>query len=395
MAKDRALVSNDDVASVAVAATTESAPASGRAFRASLLRSIDALASDASRSDGMTAAPLALGTDEDDASLIACFDAFPDEARDEIRSAVAGRAHHAEGESAATDYGARAFVPCLPETGGCAAAAAAVVVERGGDGRPLVWEIVWFAVRRDLRGAGRGAELFGRLRDLARARGVAALLACSTNRALSWWLRLSARARAPVARAVLRGAARPDVRAHNPALRALLGRAEGAARARGGGSGEGSGCFVAAAPPPALAPFYADGAVRCDFDRRGRATGAAVFVGRPYRYGIDRSNHVWFPIAAHKGALARASVVLRVDALPAPPPAADGDAFGGAAAARPPVPPVDSLAPMEDLSLARVPSCTSVVDIGALADAGAGKATPTDRREAREPATGARGEQPA
>ena len=34
-------------------------------------------------------------------------------------------------------------------------------------------------------------------------------------------------------------------------------------------------------------------------------------------------------------------------------------------------------------------------NIGALADAGAGKATPTDRREAREPATGARGEQPA
>ena len=313
MAKDRALVSNDDVASVAVAATTESAPASGRAFRASLLRSIDALASDASRSDGMTAAPLALGTDEDDASLIACFDAFPDEARDEIRSAVAGRAHRAEGESAATDYRC-AFVPCLVE-GGCGrgCVAAAVVVERGGDDR-LVWEIVWFAVRQDLR-RGPRRRLFGRLRDRA-ARGVGTAGALDGPRALVCCA--SRRARARPSRAQCLAAPGGPACARTTPLRALLGRAEGATR----GWPAVAAAMQAASWRRAAAGARAvlrgrSGSVR--FDRRGRAAGeAGPSAGRSATASTGRIT------CGSRSRRTRARsprrVVLRVDAPPAPPP---------------------------------------------------------------------------
>lgn len=200
--------------------------------------------------------------------------AFPDD-EEEIAKYVMRRE-----KTAHYDY-STVFVPSVFNDG--KVVSAAVVVKKQIRSYN-VWELIWFVTDKCVRCRNLGTTLFDRLYGSARREGVDAILVCSTNSALSFWLTQKEK---PIFRTVY-GGTTPNFEHTKWPLRKLF-----ASR------GEEDALFTFerypnCTPDESIITLYTDTIWR---DRKGRISKSTVFQGSPYRYDIQQSNHLWFPIA--------------------------------------------------------------------------------------------------
>lgn len=160
-----------------------------------------------------------------------------------------------------------------------------------------VREIIWFAVCPKSRKRNIGSVLFKRIYSSAkRSKSVDAILVSSTNRALSFWL---TRRGVPMFRQVLRETpAIPVAKGETPYhLRKLFKpqtkRADPDVIALGQ-RGHSLFSICSGLPSDSVLALYTDQVWR---NRKGRVSKSTTFQGRPYRYGISSSSHIWYPIS--------------------------------------------------------------------------------------------------
>ena len=192
-----------------------------------------------------------------------------------------------------------AFVPVLMDEDKVCAGAICVKHEFLSENKSKihVWEIIWFATDNTIRSKKYGTRLFQKIHSKAKSERVSAIVVSSTTKALSFWL---TRKNVSIFRYVYGNFSVDSNGKGKWALRKLFKPQIDEKRAEKdvvelGKSGESLFRYESwpnCRPHPSL--YYRDKIWR---NRKGRISKSTVFEGRPYRYTLSSSSHVWFPIS--------------------------------------------------------------------------------------------------
>jgi GNAT superfamily N-acetyltransferase len=168
---------------------------------------------------------------------------------------------------------------------------AAICVEHdGAEGGVL--EVIWFVTQRKLEGKGYGSILFQCIVELATNLGVKALVVTSTAQATGFWLKIlytnSPKKAHKFGCSVVRSK-QVEKRLEDVTKLELSPRQQEVLIDMRNKEGRN---FETGQPPAEVAKYYSE--------YSGRKKGGKGFSGRPYRYDIETSSHIWFRIGDKK-----------------------------------------------------------------------------------------------
>ena len=196
------------------------------------------------------------------------------------------------------DY-TQAFVPVITDKDKVCAGAICVKHQFLSENKTKihVWEIIWFATDHTIRSKKYGTRLFQKIHSKAKSERVSAIVVSSTKKALSFWL---TRRNVSIFRYVYGNFSVDSKGKGKWALRKLFKPQIDEKSAEKdvvelGKSGES--LFRYESWPncrPHQSLYYSD---KIWLDRKGRISKSTTFEGRPYRYTLSCSSHVWFPIS--------------------------------------------------------------------------------------------------
>jgi hypothetical protein len=250
---------------------------------------------------------------------------------DEIRAATQGRSFKEDGQL--YDY-AQSFVPMLLDKTTNTVACAGIVVKKE-IRQHTVFELIWFATAKFQQGHGYGGLLFKAIRRTAAICGASAILCISSNKATAWWLShknvcacdtiLRAKSSGDLQRSVCGKTS--DIETQRVKMRdntewdaledwTAINRfwavhkncrenSEKHAPTKCRHHAQVCSCLeslfsngdlrykIEENPPACLRHFYVEKGMKKDSKDKWHCKD---FLGRPYRYGTNQANHVWFPV---------------------------------------------------------------------------------------------------